>query len=64
MRKIGLELTSVANLPSLCTWEAATAWLDEQCVGPHPGPELANLRPLKRSVCNHYATGLAPKLLN
>ena len=29
VRKIGLELTSVANLSLFCMWDAATAWLDE-----------------------------------
>ena len=33
------------NLPPFCMWDASTAWLDEQCVGPHPGSKWANLRP-------------------
>ena len=30
--------------------DAATAWLDEQCVGPHSRSELANSRLLKQST--------------
>ena len=40
VRKIGPELTSVANLPLFCMWCAATAWLDEWCVGLSLGSEL------------------------
>ena len=25
-----------------CVWDTATAWLDEQCVGPHSGSEPVN----------------------
>ena len=31
VRKIGPELTSVANLPPFCMWDATIAWFDEQC---------------------------------
>ena len=38
---VGPELTAVPVF--LCfTWDAATAWLDEQCVGPRPGSEPVN----------------------
>ena len=63
--KIGPEL-SVANLPffssrKLCIlvvspsssssmWDATTAWLDEWCVGPRPGSDLANPGPPKQST--------------
>ena len=30
VRKIGPELTSVANLPLFCMGDATTAWLDER----------------------------------
>ena len=39
VKKIGPELTSVANLPLFCMWDATTAWLDEQCVGVCLGTE-------------------------
>ena len=39
VRKIVSELTSVASLPLLCIWDAATARLDEWCVGLHSGFE-------------------------
>ena len=42
VRKIGPELTSVANLHLLCMWVAAPAWLMSG-VGLHPGPETSNL---------------------
>ena len=42
VRKIGPELTSVASLPLLCIWDAATAWLDEWCADLHPGSKPAN----------------------
>ena len=42
VRKIVPELTSVANLPLFCMWDATTAWLDEWCVGVHPGSEPMN----------------------
>ena len=65
VRKIGPELTSVANLPLfgeedqpsanirahlplLYVCDAATAWLDERCIGPCPGSEPANLGPPKQ----------------
>ena len=43
VRKIDPELTSVVSLPLiLCILDSATAWFDEQCVGPHLGSEPAN----------------------
>ena len=39
VRKIGHELTSVANLPLFCMWDAATVWLDERSVGLHLGSQ-------------------------
>ena len=60
VRKIGPELTSVANLPPLCTWDATTAWLDEQCIGLRPGPKPTNPGPRRGSAQpNHYAAGPA-----
>ena len=61
VRKIGSELTSVANLalfargrlpwaniranlPLFCMWDAATAWLDEWCVGLHLESQPVNPR--------------------
>ena len=35
MRKTVPELTSVANLPLFCMWDAASAWLDEWCTSLH-----------------------------
>ena len=49
-RKIGPELTSVANLSLFCVWDATTAWLDEQCVGLCLRSEPAKSRLLKQSV--------------
>ena len=51
-----------ANLPLFCIWDAATVWLDEQCVGLHQGSEPANPRLPKQSAWtfNHYATKPAP----
>ena len=50
-----------ANLSLFCMWDAATAWLDEWCVGLHPGSKPANLGPPKPTTeLNHYATGLGP----
>ena len=43
------QANTCANLPLLCMWDATTAWLDEWCVGLHPGSEPANPRPLKQS---------------
>ena len=45
-------------------WDALTAWLDEQCVGPHLGSESANPGRPKQSVreLNHYDTGPTPML--
>ena len=34
MRKFGADLTSAANLPLFCMWDAATVRLDERYVGP------------------------------
>ena len=39
-----------ANLPLFCMWDAATAWLDEQYVDPHPGCELVNPKLPKQST--------------
>ena len=39
-----------ANIPLFCMWDAATAWLDEQCVGPCLGSEPTNSGPLKWSA--------------
>ena len=39
LRKICPELTSVASLPFLCVWSAATAWPLRSGVGPRPGTE-------------------------
>ena len=39
-----------ANLPLFRIWEAATAWLDERCVGLRQGSEQANLRLPKQSM--------------
>ena len=58
------QLTSVASLPHYAWGRLSVpiflrfiggmppqrSWLDEQCIGPHPGPETANPRPLKRST--------------
>ena len=42
VRKTGTELSSVPVF--LCfMWDAATAWLDEWCVGPRLGSELVDL---------------------
>uniref|UniRef100_A0A9L0JC13 Sodium/nucleoside cotransporter n=1 Tax=Equus asinus TaxID=9793 RepID=A0A9L0JC13_EQUAS len=63
VRKIGPELTSVANLPLfkkiflpkalvhiLLCGNATTAWLDEWCLGLHPGSEPVKPRPPKQSA--------------
>ena len=58
MRKLDPELTSVANLqlyilvvnPSTSMWDAATVWLDKQCVDSCPGSELANFGPPKQTA--------------
>ena len=50
-----------ASLPVFCMWVAASAGLDEWCVGPCPGSKAVNPRPLKwNTKLNHYVTGLAP----
>ena len=62
VRKIGPELTSVASLPLFCKWDAATAWVDEQCVGLHLGSEPVILGCLSGAhEFNHYDTGPAPR---
>ena len=49
------------NLPLFCMWDAASAWLDEWCVGLHPGLEPVNPGLLKQNTkLNYYATGPAP----
>ena len=40
----------VVSFSSSSTWDAATAWLDEQCIGPIPRSELVNHEPLKQST--------------
>ena len=66
VRKVGPKLTSVANLPPCLRkivteltsvpiflyfmWDATTAWLEEQRVGPHLGSEPANPGLLKQST--------------
>ena len=42
-----------ANLPLFCMWDAATAWLHEQCVGP------LQTRAARAHELNHYAAGQA-----
>ena len=60
MRKIVAELTPVPIFLYFVTWDALTAWLDEQCVGPHPGSEPANVDH-QSGLCklSHNATGPA-----
>ena len=41
------------RLPLFWMWDTATAWLDEQCVGPHPGSEPANPGLPKQSTRTH-----------
>ena len=51
----------VVSLSRFSVWDAATAWLDERCVGLHPESEPANPRLLERSTqLNHSAMGPAP----
>ena len=52
-----------ASLPLSCVWDAATSWLDEQCVDPPPRTEPVNPS-CQSGACepNHYATGLAPTM--
>ena len=66
MRKIGPELTSVANLllflleddcswaniPLFYMWDATTGWLSKWCVCPCPGSQPVNPRLLKWSTWN------------
>ena len=40
LRKTSLELTSMPIFLSFICGMPATAWLDKQCIGPHPGSEL------------------------
>ena len=49
MRRIGPELTSVP-LPLFCMWDANTAQLDEQYIGPYWGSAPANRRLPKQSM--------------
>ena len=45
-------------------WDAATAWLDERCIGPFPGSKPTNPgRWSRMHKLNHYATQLAPAIL-
>lgn len=48
--KIVAELTSVANLPLVCVWDATTAQFDEQCAGLCLGSGSANPRQPKWSL--------------
>ena len=48
VRQVSPELTSVPVFLNFIFGTPATAWLDEQCVGPHPGSKLVNPRPLKQ----------------
>ena len=59
VRNIVPELTSVANLPLFCMWDAATEWLDEWCVVLQLGSKPANPG-LPACELNHYTTGQAP----
>ena len=42
LRKISPELTSVPIFLYFRCGMRATAWLDKQCIGPHPGSKLVN----------------------
>ena len=46
-------------------WDTATAWLDEQCIGPCPGSEQANPGPLKQSTrtSNTQPQGQPPEFI-
>ena len=50
-------LTSATNLPLFCMWDAATAWLDEQCVGlPQTwasGPRAAEVERMNLTATPH-----------
>ena len=51
-----------AHFHLFCMWDAATAWLDEQYVGLHPGSKPANPNVWSRAhKLNRYATKPAPK---
>ena len=52
-----------ANLPLFCMWDAATAWLDEWCVGPcwDPNPQTLGHQSGAHEL-NHYTTGPAPSI--
>ena len=39
-----------AHLPLFYMWDATTACLNKRCIGPHPGSELVNPGPPKRSA--------------
>ena len=60
VRKVVAELTSMPIF--LCfMWDAATAWLDEQCSVCTQGLNLQTLGRWSRArQLNHYATGPAP----
>ena len=46
-------------------WDAATAWLDEPCVGPRPGSEQEDSRPPSRACeLNHWAMGPVPTVIH
>ena len=42
LRKHDPELTSVPIFLYFIRGMTATGWLDKQCIGPHPGSNLAN----------------------
>ena len=50
VKEIVPELTSVPIFLYFYMWDVTTAWLDEQCVGPHPGFEPTNPGPPKWSM--------------
>ena len=58
--KSGPELTSMPILLYFICGTPATVWLDNRCVGPHPGSEPRTLGH-RSGTCklNHCATGLA-----
>ena len=66
-RKNGTELTSVANLPLFCMWDATTAWLDERCVGLCLGSKPTNPWLPKQSLQTeplHHRAGPSLKIFN
>ena len=49
LRKTGPGITSVPIFLHFI-WDAATAWLDKQCIGAHPGSEPVNPGPPQQSA--------------